>query len=116
VERVIFYLCRQLLDVEIRYPEIEKLCLCLYFSCTKLRHYLLANECLLVCKADVVKYILLAPVLNGRLAELDLRYESAKTVNGQVVVDLLVEHSGPTTLVEQVRWTLFFDGLVYSKF
>jgi hypothetical protein len=100
VEQVIFYLCRRLLDAEIRYPEIDKLCLCLYFSCTKLRHYLLANECSVVCKADVVKYILLAPVLNGRLAELDLRYESEKTVKGQVIVDLLVEHSGSTTLVD----------------
>jgi hypothetical protein len=82
VERVIFYLRRRLLDAEIRYPKIEKLCLCLYFSCTKLRHYLPSNECSVVCKADVVKYILLAPVLKGRLAEFDLRYVSAKTVKG----------------------------------
>ena len=35
-ERVIFYLSRRLLDTETRYSPIEKLCLCLYFSCTKL--------------------------------------------------------------------------------
>ena len=35
-ERVVFYLSRRLLDLEIRYSPIEKLCLCLYFSCTKL--------------------------------------------------------------------------------
>ena len=34
-ERVVFYLSRRLLDLEIRYSPIEKLCLCLYFSCTK---------------------------------------------------------------------------------
>jgi hypothetical protein len=44
MEQVIFYLSSLSLDVETRYPKIERLCLCLYFLCTKLRHYLLANE------------------------------------------------------------------------
>ena len=35
-ERVVFYLSRRLLDPETRYSPIEKLCLCLYFSYTKL--------------------------------------------------------------------------------
>lgn len=84
-ERVIFYLSRRLLDVVTRYSEVERLCLCLYFSYTKLRHYLLASECTIVCKADVVRYILSAPILKGRLgkwilaiAEFVLKYESAK--------------------------------------
>ena len=34
-ERVVFYLSRRFLDPETRYSPIEKLCLCLYFSCTK---------------------------------------------------------------------------------
>ena len=49
-ERVIFYLSRRLVDAETRYSTIEKLCLCLYFSCVKLRHYLLLAECTVVCK------------------------------------------------------------------
>ena len=60
----------------------ERLCLCLYFSCTKLRHYLLSAECVVVSKDDVIKYMLLLPILNGRigkwilaLSEFDLRYE-----------------------------------------
>jgi len=35
-ERVIFYLSRRLLDPKTRYSPIENICLCLYFSCTKL--------------------------------------------------------------------------------
>ena len=35
-ERIVFYLSRRLLDPETRYSSIEKLCLCLYFSCTRL--------------------------------------------------------------------------------
>ena len=34
-ERVIYYLSRRLVDAETRYSAIEKLCLCLYFSCIK---------------------------------------------------------------------------------
>ena len=117
-DRVIFYLSRRLIDAEARYTEIERLCLCLYFSCTKLRHYLLANECTVVCKTDVVKYMLSAPVLKGRigkwmltLAEYDLRYESAKAVKGQVLADFVVDHGSPSEgYVEPIPWVLFFDG------
>ena len=87
-ERVVFYLSRRLLDLETRYSPIEKLCLYLYFSCTKLRHYLSA-ECIVVSKTDVIKHMLSMPILNGRmgkwilaLSEFDLRYESAKAVKG----------------------------------
>jgi hypothetical protein len=88
-ERVVFYLSRRLLDLETRYSSIEKLCLCLYFSCTKLRHYLLSTECMVVPKVDVIKHMLSMPILSGRLgkwmlalSEFDLRYESAKAVKG----------------------------------
>lgn len=37
VERPIYYLSRMLVDVETRYSLIEKLCLCLYFACMKLK-------------------------------------------------------------------------------
>jgi hypothetical protein len=40
-EKVVFYLSRRMLDTETRYHEIEKICLCLFFTCTKLRHILL---------------------------------------------------------------------------
>ena len=53
-ERVIYYLSRRLIDAETKYSAIEKLCLCLYFSCIKLMHYLLSAECTVICKDDVV--------------------------------------------------------------
>ena len=110
-ERVVFYLSSRLLDLETRYSPTKKLCLCLYFSCTKLRHYLLSAECTVVPKADVIKQMLSMPILNGRmgkwilaLLEFDLRYESAKAVKGQVIADFITQHHKP------VPWTLFFDG------
>ena len=54
-ERAIYFMSRRLLDTETRYSPVERLCLCLYFSCTKLRHYLLSAECVVVSKDDVDK-------------------------------------------------------------
>jgi hypothetical protein len=75
----------------------------------------------MVCKVDVVKYILSTPVLKGRLgkwmptlAEFDQKYESEKAMKGQVLADLLVEHDGFTIYVELMTWTLIFDGSMSS--
>jgi hypothetical protein len=68
-ERVVFYLSRRMLDAKTRYPDIEKLCLCLFFTCTKLRHILLSAEIIIICKSDVIKHMLSAPVLKGRLGK-----------------------------------------------
>jgi hypothetical protein len=48
-EGAIAYLSRRLLDAETRYTFIEKLCLTLYYACTKCCHYLLASCCTIVC-------------------------------------------------------------------
>jgi len=117
-ERVVYFVSRGLLDAETRYSPVEKICLCLYFSCTKLRHYLLSAECIIVSKDDVVRYMLSLPILNGRigkwilaLSEFDLRYESAKAIKGQVLADFVTQHCGSDeTMVEPVPWSLFFDG------
>ena len=58
------------------------------------------------------------PILNGRigkwilaLSEFDLRYESAKAVKGQVMVDFVTKHCGPDmNIVGLAPWTLFIDG------
>jgi len=107
-ESGIFYLSRRLLDPEMRYSPIEKICLCLYFSCTKLGHYLLTSEFTMVSEFHVIKHMLSMPILNGRigkwilaLLEFDLRYESAKAVKGQAIADFITHHrEGEVTLLE----------------
>ena len=106
------------MDPETRYSPNERLCLCLYFSCTKLQHYLLLAECIVVSKADVIKHMLSMPILNGRmgkwilvLSEFDLRYESAKAVKGQVIADFITQRHKPSIdYIEPIPWALFFDG------
>jgi hypothetical protein len=87
-EKVVFYLSRRMLDTETRYHEIEKLCLCLFFICTKLRHILL-YEIIVICKSDVITHMLTTPVLKGQLrkwmfaqSELNIRYQLVKAVKG----------------------------------
>jgi hypothetical protein len=96
-EKVVFYLSRRMLDMETRYLEIEKLCLCLFFTCTKLHHILLSAEVIVICKLDVIKHMLSAPVLKGQLgkwmfalSEFDIRYQPAKAVKGQALTDLII--------------------------
>ena len=98
-EHVLYYLNRRLLDVETRYSPTEKLCLCLYFSCTKLRHYLLSAEYIVVCKDDVVKNVMSLLILNERiskwilaLSEFRLSFKSAKVVKGQFITDFVTHH------------------------
>ena len=80
----------EFLDLKTRYSPIEKLCLCLYLSCTKLRHYLLSAKCIVISMADVIKHMLSMPILNGRMgkwilaiSEFDLRYKLTKAVKGK---------------------------------
>ena len=93
------YIGRRLIDVETRYTFIEKLCLSLYHACTKLRHYLLYSTCKVVCQTDVIKHMLQKPILSGRigkwayaLVEYDLACEPLKSIRGQIVADIIVEH------------------------
>jgi hypothetical protein len=46
-EYIITYASRRLFDADTRYTFIEKLYLSLLDACTKLRHYLLYNACII---------------------------------------------------------------------
>ncbi|XP_016199503.1 uncharacterized protein LOC107640499 [Arachis ipaensis] len=122
-ERVIYYLSRVLNDVESRYSPIEKLCLALYFSCLKLKYYLIPMNVYVISKFDVLKYMLSSPILHGRLGkwmlaltEFSLHFVPARAVKGQVLADFLVDHpcidinESLLDFVGLVHWKLYFDG------
>ncbi|XP_024190203.1 uncharacterized protein LOC112194189 [Rosa chinensis] len=53
VELAIFYLSRTLTDCETRYTPMERLCLTLYFSACKLRHYMLSFTTCIIAQTDL---------------------------------------------------------------
>jgi ribonuclease HI len=125
-EFAIAYLSRRLSDMEGRYTFIEKLCLSLYYLCTKLHRYLLTSHCTIVCQYDIIKGMLQKPILSGRLGkwayalvEYDLEYAPLKAMKGQVVADFIVDHSVGMEeigcVVATGPWVMFFDGSVCSQ-
>jgi hypothetical protein len=127
-KHVVTYLSRRPVDAETRYTFIEKLCLCLFYACTKCRCYLLSSHCVVSSQTSVIKYMLQNPIMSGRigkwayaLIEYDLAYEPLKSMKGQVVADFIVEHRIKGTYKLDIsyltitHWTLYFDGLVCSE-
>jgi hypothetical protein len=89
-------------------------------------HYILSSSCIVACQYDVIKHMLLKPIISGRmdrwayaLLEYDLAYEPLRSVKGQVVADFIVDHAvdvGHSVDCVQLKpWGLYFDGSVCSK-
>lgn len=68
-ERSIYYLSRVLNDAETRYNTIEKLCICLYFSCMKLKHYIKHVDVYVSFHYDDIKHMLSKPILHSRIGK-----------------------------------------------
>jgi hypothetical protein len=101
-EHIITYVSRRLIDVETRYTFIEKLCLFLYYACTKLRHYLLSSTCIVAFQTDVIKHMLYKPILSSRigkrayaLVEYDLACEPLKSMKATIRPRKLIKLSRP---------------------
>jgi hypothetical protein len=69
-EFLIAYVSHRLLDAETQYVFVEKLCLSLYYVCSKLRHYILSSSCIVACPYNVIKHMLLKPILSGRIGNM----------------------------------------------
>jgi ribonuclease HI len=127
-EHVVTYLSRRLVDAKTRYTFIEKLCLCLFYACTKYRCYLLSSHCTVFGQTDVIKYMLQNSIMSGRigkwayaLIEYGLAYEPLKSMKSQVVADFIVEHRIDDThkldisYLTVTPWILYFDGSVRNE-
>lgn len=82
----------------------------LYFTSQKQRAYLLPTNVMVVCKIDLVKYLLTRPILHGWLGkwasammEFSLSYVQAKTIEGQALADFAADHPSvkpdPTSMI-----------------
>jgi ribonuclease HI len=90
------------------------------------RHYILSSSCIVACQYDVIKHVLLKPILSGRmgkwanaLVEYDLAYEPLRSMKGQVVANYIVDHAvdvdHSVNFFQLKPWGLYFDGSVCSK-
>ncbi|CAN6713400.1 unnamed protein product [Malus baccata var. baccata] len=82
-EYAVYYLSRILTEVETRYSPVERLCLALYFTASKLRHYMLPCHVHIIAKTDVIK-----------------------AVKGQAIADFLTEHQESQSEVINVPGSL----------
>jgi len=119
-EIAIYYLSMVLNDAETRYHPSEKLCLCLYFSCTKLKQYIKPIDVYVYSHFDIIKHMLSKPILHSRvgkwaleLTEYSLTYQPLKSAKGQIIADFIVNHfviEEPLNFVDVQPWKLYFDG------
>jgi ribonuclease HI len=117
-EKVVFYLSKRMLDTMTRYHEMEKLCLCLFFTCAKLWHILPFVEIIVICKSDIIKHMMSGPVLKGLLekwmfvlSEFDIQYQPAKAVKGQALANPIAERINTNIATHSVRaCAMYFDG------
>ena len=66
-ERAIYYLSKRMLEYEMRYVTIERLCLALVWATRRLRHYMTEFSMHLISRLDPLRYLFDRPTLTGRL-------------------------------------------------
>ncbi|KAM1620530.1 hypothetical protein ACFXTN_017497 [Malus domestica] len=127
-EQAIFYLSRNLNQLEINYFTVKKLCLALFFATSKLRHYMLPSVAQVIAQTNVICYMLTRPIVKGQigkwtmvLSEFSLQYVPKKAVKGQALDDFLAHHPSTYSFggndiemgmvdMGDNHWTMYFDG------
>nr|CAN74716.1 hypothetical protein VITISV_033046 [Vitis vinifera] len=66
-ERAIYYLSKRMLEYEVKYVMIERLCLALVWVTGRLRHYMTEYSVHLISRLDPLRYLFDRPALTGRL-------------------------------------------------
>ncbi|XP_021827212.1 uncharacterized protein LOC110767855 [Prunus avium] len=132
-QRPVYYVSRALLDVETRYPDIEKLALALVVSARKLRPYFQAHP-IRILTDQPLQQVLRKPETSGRLVkwaielgEFDIEYRPRTTIKAQALADFISEFTlAPSTQgkntplpdpIEEANhhWILYVDGASNSQ-
>ena len=82
-ERAIYHLSKRMLEYEMRYVMIERICLALVWATRRLRHYMIEYSVHLIFRLDSLRYLFDRAILTGRLmrwivllTEFDIQYVS----------------------------------------
>lgn len=99
---------------------VKILCLYLYFSCTRLKHYIKHVDLYVLSHFDIIKHMLSKPILHSQigkwplvLTQYSLTYMPLKAMKGKVVADFIVDHALveiPQNFIEPEPRKLYFDG------
>ena len=68
-EQAIYYLSWTLVDYELKYVYMEKLCLAIVFAAKKLRHYMLNHTTYVIAKVNPLRYMMNKTYQNTRIAK-----------------------------------------------
>ena len=130
-KQAIYHLSKRMLEYEMRYVMIERICLALVQATRKLRHYMTEYSVCLICRLDPLRYLFDRPVLTGRLmrwivllSEFDIQYVSQKFIKGSIVADHLgslsiskgrpIDDDFPdeefVAMTSLSSWHMYFDG------
>ena len=66
-ERAIYYLSKRMLEYDVKYVMIERLCLALVWDTRRLRHYMIEYSVHLISRLDPLRYLFDRLALTGRL-------------------------------------------------
>ncbi|CAL2266539.1 unnamed protein product [Prunus armeniaca] len=96
-EEIKYYLSNSpVLPLPKRGRPLKLLCLALYFTAIKLRHYMLPFTIYIIANTNLIKYMLTRPMLKAELVN-----GPQKATKGQAVADFLVDH--PREEIENVN-------------
>eukprot|EP00253_Pinus_taeda_P012164 PITA_12164 len=111
-EHVIYYLSRNLLDMEARYSYVKKFALAVVCAIQHFRHYILLRTTTVISDCNPMTYILSRQLLGGKyskwiviLQELDLEFATAKSKKSLVFAELicsLPSSSSPSHTEDQI--------------
>ena len=95
-EHVIYYLSRNLIDVELLYSHVDKLALATVHVVQRLRHYIILRQTLAVAHINPFQFILTKRMIGGKynkwiviLQEFDLEFVSAKLKKLLIFAELI---------------------------
>ena len=117
-EHVIYYLIRNLIDVEIRYSHVENLALATIHVVQRLRHYILLHQTLVVAHVNPFQFILTRRMIGGKynkwifiLQEFDLEFVLEKLKKSLIFAELIFDF--PSEEEEEVCEDTFVDEHIF---
>ena len=120
-----------MLEYEMRFVMIERLCLALVWATRRLKHYMAEYSVYLISRLDPLRYLFDRPTLIGRLkrwlillTEFNIQYVSQKSIKESIVVDHLASlpiyedklvdddflEEEFVAMTNLSGWCMYFDG------